>query len=182
MKMFIANCTKQPWEVWFRIPGTRDARTQAIGVLGQEQISGDLMPEEVDAIVEQLSIYGMVHVNEVDRAKPFVGLCYSLDKPISVSKIGHTLEHNQEIMERRGEETRKAAAIKTSDFLDHQLRDQDLPNLKMLEMTIEEKAPKNADFPSVTKFFRQGKERGDGIRVARDEVGASSGRQSRRRA
>ena len=154
---------------------------QAIGVLAQEQIPVDL-PEEVDAIIEQLSPFGLVNVTEIDRTKPFTHLCYSIDKPIPVNKISHAIEHNQVIMEQRGEETRRAAAIKTNDFLDHQLRDSDLPNLKVLEMTIEEKKPKfGAEFPSVTKFFRQGKERGDGIRVARDD-GAGPPRAPRRRA
>ena len=144
----------------------------AIGIFGQEPIN-DLQPEEVDAITEQLGIYGMVNVNDIDRNRDKeVALLYQIDKPITSAKMHHALEHNQAIIERKGEETRRAAAIKTSEFLDHQLRDNELPNLKMLEMTIEEKKPKwGAEFPSVTKFFRQGKERGDGIRVSRGEEG-----------
>ena len=183
MRMYIANCGKQFREVWFRIPGFKDPRMLAIGVLSQEQVSGDLLPEEVDAIVEQLGIYGMVHVNDIDRNRDMeVSMIYQVDKPITAHKIGHALEHNQAIMERKGEETRRAAAIKTNEFLDHQLRDNELPNLKMLEMTIEEKKPRwGAEFPSVTKFFRQGKERGDGIRVSRGEEGESSGKRPARR-
>lgn len=182
MRMYIANCTGQQREVWFRIPGVKDPWMLAIPMGGQEQVSGDLLPEEVEAIVEQLGIYGMVNVNEIDRNRDKeVVMLYQTDKPITAAKMHHALEHNVSIMERKGEETRRAAAVKTNEFLDHQLRDNELPNLKMLEMTIEEKKPRwGAEFPSVTKFFRQGKERGDGIRVSRGEDGEK--RPTRRRA
>jgi hypothetical protein len=114
----------------------------------------------------------MAHVNDIDRAQTReIVMLYQIDKPIAAGKIGHALEHNQAIIERRGERYAQGCGDQDQRYLDHHLRDQDLPNLKTLEMTIEEKKPKFAEFPSVTKFFRQGKEIGDGIRVSREEGG-----------
>jgi hypothetical protein len=111
MKMYVANLTKQVQSFCYRLPEGRSPRQQEIAIGGQTLLSGDLTKMEVDSIIEQHAKYGLVDVAEIDRTKPFAGLCYSIDKPISVEKIRRGLAHNDDVLVDRGRQTQKEAAL-----------------------------------------------------------------------
>jgi hypothetical protein len=115
--MYIANCTQQVQDFIYRLPETPGPRSQRIDIGSQVQISGDLSTPDIDAIVRQHATYGLVSVDEVDRTKPFVGLCYSVDKPVPVAKIKSAIAHNYDVMVERGKELRKEAAVATESSL-----------------------------------------------------------------
>jgi len=131
--MFIANCTMQVQDFQYRTPESQKIRQQMIPILGQVQLSGDLNTPEIDFIVEQHAPYGLVHVKDVDRTKPFVGTCYDVDKRIDVEKIRVAHAHNQEVLTERGKEIRKEAAVVINDSLEKESKD-----LLGLELSIVE--------------------------------------------
>lgn len=134
MKMYIANCTKQVASFIYRLPEHHQQRQQQIEIGGQTQISGDLTQLEVDAIIEQHTKYGLVAADDLDRTKPFIGLCYSIDKPVRIGKLEQALVHNDKVLEQRGAQTRKEAALAVAKNVEQQTGE----GLTALEMTIEQ--------------------------------------------
>ena len=170
MKLYIANCTKQVHDFIYRVPEATGPRMQPIREGAQIQISGELLPDVVDSIVNHARTYGMIHIDEIDRAKPFSGLCYSVDKPISAAKIQKLMIHNQDVLEERAEDTLKATALANSKVLESGVerlaRDahRPIPAIGDLEISILEESPSGT--PAKTNFFRDGKQSAGGIKVS----------------
>ena len=122
-KMFIANTTQQVQDFQYRLPENPKIVKQTIPIGGQIQIPGDLTVHDIEAIIEQHSPYGMVAVSEIDRTKPFIGVCYSLDKAVTVNKIMSAIEHNGAVLDARGREIRKEAAVSVNNAIEEQSRD-----------------------------------------------------------
>jgi len=177
MKLYIANCSKQVHNFMYRVPESNGIRAQPILEGGQIQISGELQPETVDYIVSQHAAYGLIPLGEIDRAKPFVGLCYSVDKPIAAAAIQRLMIHNQGVLEERAEETLKATALANNQLLESGVerlaRDarRQIPTIGDLEISITEESSGGA--PAKTNFFRDGKQAAGSIKVSRE---ASRGR------
>lgn len=172
MKLYIANCTKQIHHFIYRVPELSGPRAQPIREGGQIQISGDnLLPETIDYIINQHARYGMIAVDEIDRAKPFIGLCYSIDKPIPATKIQRLMLHNQDILEVRAEENFKTTALANNELLENRIETtarearRPIPKIGDLEISIEEETKSGA--PSKTNFFRDGSKAAGGIKVSR---------------
>ena len=137
MKMFIANLTHQRQDFHYRLPEDGKIRKQMIEVGEQIQISGDLSTPEVDAIIAQHSIYGLINVTEIDRTQDFAGTCYSVGKPVDMQRVRYAIAHNQGVLEQRGVELRKEAAVAANNSIEEQHG-----GLNALEMTIEEVSAK----------------------------------------
>jgi len=133
MKMYIANCTNQVQDFMYRIPENTKLMKQIISIGGQIQIPGELSTTDIDSIVAQHSKYGFVRVDEIDRTKPFFGLCYSVDKKVDMDKVRRAIVHNQEVLVERGKELRKEAAVAVNNAVEEQTG-----GLNSLEMSIEE--------------------------------------------
>ena len=156
MKLYIANCTQQVQSFMYRVPETPAPRMQPIGIGQQIQISGDLSQFDIDAIVEQHSRYGLVAVDAIDRTRPFIGVCYSVDKHVPVDKIKRALEHNESVLIERGRVMRQEAAVALNNSLEEQT-----DGLKNLELTVQEEYP--------DKHSGDGPVIAEGIRVQRPE-------------
>ena len=135
--MFVANCTQQIQHFAYRLPEGKRAYTQEIAIGGQIRVAGrgngELTPIDIESIIQQHAKYGFTSVDEIDRTRPFVGMCFSLDKPVRVNKIEHAIEHNQSVLIKRGEEIRENAAVGV-----HNKIAQDIPGLKGLELQTSE--------------------------------------------
>jgi hypothetical protein len=110
-KMFVANCTQQAHLFLYRLPESSGIRSQHILPGAQIQISGDLTTPQIESIVRQHAKYGMVHVGDIERTRPFTSLCWQLDKPVNVNAIMKGLDHNHRILDARGQQFRKVAAV-----------------------------------------------------------------------
>jgi len=109
--LYVANCSKQKHDFIYRIPEETSIRRQQIAPGSQIVVyQPNSALEIVKAIVDQHAIYGLVDVADIDRRKPFVGLCYRFDKPINVEKIMQADEHNSGVLERESQEARKLSA------------------------------------------------------------------------
>lgn len=125
MDLYIGNCTNQVHDFNYRTskePG-RAALKQLIPIGGQIKIPLNLDQKTIDYILEQHSRYGLVDASTIDRAKPFIGLVYSVDKKISASQIMRGLNHNTEQLVLRGQRQQEAAAIAVNSTIEKNLND-----------------------------------------------------------
>lgn len=109
--LYVANTTKQAHEFVYRLPEDHQAKKVMIKAGSQQVIHAPGIPLDVaSAIVAQHERYGLTDVAEIDRRKPFIGLCYRFDKPINVEKIMQADEHNFDVLEGVSLDARKTAA------------------------------------------------------------------------
>ena len=169
MKLYIGNCTKQVQDFTYRIPGTASQRVQRIEIGSQIRISSDLSTPEIQSIVDQHHKYGLVAVGDIDRTKPFIGMCYSVDTPITVEKLRRAFAHNADVLNERGRELRQEAAVAVNHHIE-QAAGENGPAVKSLEMTVQEENPGTIeDHPAIN----------EGVRVMRDAPPPSGSRGGR---
>lgn len=135
LKMYIANCSQQNHDFIYRMKNVPAPRMQPIPVGRQILISGDLEAPDIEFILKQHAKYGLVHVSEIDRTRPFAGLCWS-EKSITVDKVKRLFLHNQGVLSERGKSQRQAAAVATMEQIQSEQGNQS--NLRSLEMSVEE--------------------------------------------
>ena len=108
--LYVANASKQKHDFIYRVAEETSVRRQQIPPGGQITVYQSGAAQHVlAAIVEQHARYGLVDVADIDRRKPFVGLCYSFDKPIKVDKIMQADEHNSYVLQEQSQEARKVS-------------------------------------------------------------------------
>ena len=176
MDLFIGNASRQTFLFAYRVPETTSLRTQPIAPGTQEKISGDLSPEQIDAILAQHAKYGLISEAEIDRARAFHGTCYSIGKRITNTKLAYLMNKNLDQLVLQGEEIRKANAIAQNLNFERALTESGRPErVAALDLTVQQE---NHDPANDVPQFSVG------TLVAR-EAGAPkppSARQSRRRA
>ena len=162
-KLYITNLTKQRHEFCYRLPEEIQLRKQMINEGGQILVSGrgpaGLNEEDIKAIIEQHTPFGIIDISKIDQSKPYIGLAYSIDREISINKIGAGLQHNDDVKVEEGFELRKQAAV----AVNQEVQKASAGSLKNLEM-------------SVSQDVKEG-ERGiaEGIRITREgEAGGST--------
>lgn len=148
MRLYVANCTHQVHDFIYRLPENPAAMRQQINIGGQIMVAGDLNSLQVDAVVNQHRRYGLVNVTEIDRTKNFIGVCYSLDKPVQIEKIRVALKHNNEVLTERGRKLRQEAALAVSQAMEDVA-----PGLSSLEMSVVEE-PKDGNTPTFAEGTR----------------------------
>ena len=140
MKLYVANTTQQVQDFQYRMPDSLKIYKQTIAIGGQIQVPGDISTADIDFIVEQHAIYGMVDVKDIDRTKPYIGLCYSVDKHVNVERVKYALIHNNEVLVERGREIRKEAAVSVNNIIEEKTG-----GANSLEMSVEEIETKGKD-------------------------------------
>mgnify|MGYP000001756344 FL=1 len=118
MKLYVANSKKQNEHFHYRVIGSSKLMNQHISAGQQIQIYGDLQPEEVRSIIEQHEQYGFIDASKIKAQRDFVGLCYSVDTPVKLDYIKLAFDLNDKVLDERGQEIRKAAAIAADQYID----------------------------------------------------------------
>lgn len=133
---------------------------QRIEAGSQIRIAGDLTTADVEAIVAHHAKYGMRTADEANRAKAFVGLCYSIDAPVKLDRMEIVLDLNRSVLIQRGVEARRQAAVATAEAVEKELPPGTLGALEM--SVVEEKRDgREVTDPNVA----------EGVRVDRTHVG-----------
>lgn len=153
MKLYVANTTKQVHQFAASIPEIKGTRVVEIQMGGQLPVFGDLNMPQIVAIVDQQSKYGLIKSEDIDRTKPFIGLCYSIDKPIPGTKIYAAMQHNTEVLTQKGKELRQQAAVASNQLIENNLNlmNEDRPQgagetkLDAFEVTIVEETRRDGD-------------------------------------
>ena len=160
MKFYVGNCTKQNYELHYRLPEALGARMQPIRAGGQILIAGDLSPKDVESLEKQLRRYGATLVTDIDRTRAFVGLCFQVDKPIKVDALGRAIEHNDAVLTAKGQEIRRTVAVAINQKIERQLEESRLPEtLNDLEITVDEVDSRSKPVAGGIK---------EGVRVSKD--------------
>lgn len=115
MRLYVANTTKQDHDFVYRVPEIERLFQQPVPSGGQILVYKDDSSPVINAIIKQHERYGLVNIAEIDRRKPFIGLCYSVDKEIPVSKIMYAAEHNDDVLAADGLQHRKESAAALSE-------------------------------------------------------------------
>lgn len=104
--LYVANSSKQNQEVQYRVPENEKVIIKMLKP-GEQRVLHDGAAEEVDAIIHQQSRYGMRNVKEIDRAREYIGLVYSVDRPIKPEAILKVDEHNDVALEKMALQARQ---------------------------------------------------------------------------
>lgn len=110
MDLYIANTSKQRHIVTYRTLEKGNERQYPIEPGGQRIVLKNGTSEEVEAIVEHYATYGMVEARTLDQQRDFVGLVYSVDKPVTAENIEKGIRDNGETLTRQSHEQRQASA------------------------------------------------------------------------
>jgi len=123
---------------------------------GQIQIDGN--QPTIDAIVNQHAIYGMMDVKKVKKG--FGGLCYAIDKPISVEAIESGFTQSDQEMIDRAQQARNATAAAADQILANKAQEMGLKQKSGLEVEIVEDKKNAADngekFNQTIEVVREG--------------------------
>lgn len=140
-KLFVANCSKQEFHFTYMLPENPRPFAHHIRAGGQIEIKGSTF--EVDAIVKQHSLYGMMEVGKV--GKGFGGLCYQLGKPIKVEAIEQGLSQSDLEMIERAQQARNITAAAQDRIISDKAQEMGLKQKGGLEVEIIEEKRNAAD-------------------------------------
>lgn len=180
MQLYVANPTKQIVDFVYRVTDTSSPswklspiRKQTIGIGGQVKLSGELSQEDISFIIKTNSAYGFVAADTAHNSKVFVSTMYSTDKPVSSLKIEHVMDRNTQILNDRGRNNRKEAAIAEAGRLENDLMDSGRPErLRSFEASVVEENHDDRDESDAVS---------EGYRIVRDErSNATAGKRKRK--
>lgn len=134
MKLYVANTTKQEFDFTYMLPENPRPFMHKIRAGSQVEITGS--QDDVDAIINQHSIYGMVEANKVKKG--FGGLCYRLEKPISVDAIEQGLSQNDQDKIDRALDARKLSAAAADQVISQRAQEMGLQQRSPLEVEVVE--------------------------------------------
>ena len=162
-ELYVGNISKQTQIFAYRALERTGIVTQTIPIGGQIRISPngrtfDLSVPEIEFIIDQHKIYGIVDVTEISGIRsPFTGLVYSIGKEISVSKLRDAMVKKEQVMDEFGKKIRQEAALAVNSQLE-----QTFPGeLRNLEMSFTEEEPRGGYSDDITHIS-------EGVRVTRD--------------
>lgn len=131
--VYISNCTPQNHTANFRLPDARKPLSLSIQAGRQITVPGDLSPPAIEAMVEQLGRYGMVHVDEAGKSARKITFLYSVGSPVPATAIMRVLERNKGILRDEGKKRRIESAVAANAVMNS-----DETPIKELETSIEE--------------------------------------------
>lgn len=112
--LYIANTTKQHHDFAYRLPEALDLRYETIRAGSQARLPIELSHDVITGIVKQHERYGLKNVADLQGNRDFVGLVYSIDKPVKLDRILETFEQNDTVLNKKGEERRETTAAAIS--------------------------------------------------------------------
>lgn len=154
-RLYIANTTKQHHHFFYRLPEDSVPRGVMIKVGAQEQLPGDLSLENIERIIGQHERYGLKNWAGIKNAKDFVGLCYSIDKPILVDHILTAVEHNDDVLDTAADDRREVEAAAVAGSIQNSMREVGV-NVARTEVTMQEDTGKSGKEPRVANGFEIG--------------------------
>lgn len=143
--LFIGNTTKQHHDFVFKMPETGRTISRKIQAGTQEVVFRDSTDAVVNAVIDQHKKYGLVSETEAKKAKHFIGLLYSTEKPIKLGSLELAFHHNQEILEAQAEKNLEHIGQAAKESLDAISRDGEGSGLPRLELEVVEQAKEGRD-------------------------------------
>jgi hypothetical protein len=141
MDLYIANCSKQEYLFTFMLP--ENVRPFVHKIRAGTQIKLVQSQPEVDVIIKQHSIYGLMEAEKVKKG--FGGLCYRIGKPISVSAIEEGLSQSDQEMIDRAQEARNITAAAQDQIISTKAQEMGLKVKAGIELEVVEEKKNAAD-------------------------------------
>lgn len=115
MKLFIANCSSQPHMFNYKLPEKHQPFGVKIRAGSQHMIENNA--DVINHIIRQHEPYGFQRCDKVD--KNFSGICYSIDKPVTVGRIEENHEQKVENLDDLSQQILEANAISMNNTVDN---------------------------------------------------------------
>ncbi|WP_370602285.1 hypothetical protein [Citrobacter cronae] len=119
MKLHIANTTKQRHDFAYRKPETGRLVYHPINA-GSQAVVIDGTRAEIDLIIQQHAEYGLIDATKIDQNRIYIGLCYSIDKPVASKVIEKAMRDNDGHLNRAAHDRRQASVLATDSALSEQ--------------------------------------------------------------
>lgn len=119
MKLHIANTTKQRHDFAYRKPETGRLVYHPINA-GSQAVVIDGTRAEIDLIIQQHAEYGLIDATKIDQNRIYIGLCYSIDKPVASKVIEKAMRDNDSHLNRAAHDRRQASVLATDSALSEQ--------------------------------------------------------------
>lgn len=148
MKLYIANTTKQTHKFTFRLPEMKHTKIVEIKP-GSQMMVHDGSTDELEVIISHHTIYGLTEAKKLDQNHEYVGLCYSIDKPVTYGNIENAIRDNDEKLTKSAHERRQAALA----GIDQTLKNQGIGYGGSMEISAEQAKSHNdtEDTPTVNE-------------------------------
>lgn len=145
MSLFIANCSKQQFEIHYWVEGSPNKPVVTkIRPGGQENVYPQGNSVDHQRIVDQHKAYGLMPVSEIDRHEGFIGQCYQFGTPIPLDRLQSTMKRNEEELYEQAQERRKEAAAATDDTVRRAAAESEM-KVENFEVEITEVEQKGVD-------------------------------------
>jgi len=141
MELYVANCSKQDFDFTYMLPENPRPFLHRIRAGSQVKIQGT--STEVDQIVKQHTVYGMMNVDEVKKG--FGSLAYRIGKPISVDAIENGFTQSEQEAIDRALEARKIQAAASDQIIQQKAQEMGLRQTEGLEIEVIEEKRNAAD-------------------------------------
>lgn len=115
MKLYIANCSRQPHLFNYKLP----EKAQPFGVTirpGSQHVI-DNQSEIISHIIKQHEPYGFQPCEKVDHG--FSGICYSLNKPVTIGRIEENAEQKVENLDDMSQKILEANAVSLNTLVEN---------------------------------------------------------------
>lgn len=115
-KLYIANCSNQIQQIRYRLPEVANRVIHFDLRPGEQKaaaggINGELDQFQIDAIIEQLSVYGFYRADDITNTLIKTDLVYSLNSPISWIRQDAIRTRNTKFLNYLGKQLREQAAV-----------------------------------------------------------------------
>lgn len=114
MKLFIANCSSQPHMFNYKLPEKHQPFGVKIRAGSQHMLENNA--DVINHIIKQHEPYGFQSCDKVD--KNFSGICYSIDKPVTVGRIEENHEQKVENLDDMSQQILEANAVSLNNTVD----------------------------------------------------------------
>lgn len=106
-----------------------------------------LTDEEAKCFIDRYERYGMRNVKDVAGERAYVGLCYSVDKPVPLNTFKGNLEHNAEVLDDQRDRRLEASTVAIANMLTDKVAPAPTPLKRSTVEVMEE--TKGPDVPRI---------------------------------
>jgi hypothetical protein len=140
-RLYICNTSKQHVDFTYKIPGESTFRLETIKAGSQTMLPFDMDELLVAEILKQHAPYhppsGLRDANSLSNVKEYVGLCYSIDKPVPLDNLLYLFETNGPKLNERAKDLREKTAVATASVIKDKMSEMGI-DVTGAEVTMEE--------------------------------------------
>ncbi|WP_321913575.1 hypothetical protein [Paraburkholderia sp. J11-2] len=156
MALYVANLTKQIWEMHYWVPNSRKPVFTKIQPFSQASIYPQGSRLDHESIVDQHKMYGLIPLAELDRTKGYIRHVYQFDTPVPLDRLHSMDERNEDALVEESLERRKEAAIAMDDTMKRTAQETDT-KIGSFEVELEEVEQKGVE-PQIHEVITVGDE------------------------